>query len=123
MHTVPLGIVFKDDKVLLVHRRFYPKLWGPPGGFINEGEKIEDALEREVFEESGIVCNSVKQIHEFDAYDTHLIVYACTYVSGSIRCSYESKDAGWFSIDDLPSPISPNYSIFKLALDTIKRLK
>jgi len=120
MKIVPLGIVVNDKKVLLVHRRFYPVLWGPPGGFINEGEETTQAVEREVYEESGVDCSVVSKIHEFEAFNTKLIVYACKYNSGCLRCSYESKNVGWFELKDLPEPISPDLAIFEKAINVIE---
>ena len=120
MKIVPLGIVVHNNKVLLVHRRFYPVLWGPPGGFINEGEESIEAVEREVFEESGVDCSVIAKIHEFEAFNAKLIVYACKYNAGSLRCSYESKNVGWFELKDLPEPISPDLTIFKKAISVIE---
>ncbi len=116
MRIVPLGIVVDCDKVLLVHRRFHPVLWGPPGGFTEVNETLQETVVREVLEETGINCEVVSKIHEFDAYDTHMIVFACRYLSGSLRCSYESTDLGWFEINRLPKPLSPDQSVFEAAV-------
>lgn len=52
-----LGIVVRDGKILLLHRRgdldLRPGLWGLPGGGLEKGERIEDALVREMREETG----------------------------------------------------------------------
>lgn len=121
MRTVPLGIVIKDNKILLVKRRFHPKLWGPPGGFVEEGEELHKTVVREVFEETGIECSVIDKFHEFHAYDTHLVVYACKYTAGGLRCSYESIDIGWFNMDSLPEPLSPEPQIFKQAIDIVNK--
>ena len=123
MQTVPLGIVVRNQQVLLVHRRFPPILWGPPGGFLNKGEALVDAVEREVFEESGINRSAIMKIHEFEAFNTHLVVYACKYNSGTLRCSYESKDVGWFHLNELPTPLSPDLWIFEKAIQSIEPFK
>ena len=120
MITVPLSIVINNNKILLVLRRFPPLVWGPPGGFVDINETLIETAEREVYEETGITCKALDTIiYEFDAYNTHLVVFACKYVTGDLRCSYESKDLGWFEIDSLPSPISPSKECYKLALDRI----
>ncbi len=123
MRIVPLGIVVDNDKILLVHRRFPPILWGPPGGFTEDNETLQEAVEREVLEECGIQCETVCQIHEFDAHDTHIIVFACRYLSGNLRCSYESTDLGWFTIHNLPQPISPEKDIFQKAIKIVNKQK
>lgn len=52
------GILRRDGTLLLCHRRpdraNYPDLWDVPGGHINEGESIVEALVRELAEELGI---------------------------------------------------------------------
>ena len=124
MITVPLGIVVHHKKILLVHRRFPPLVWGPPGGFVDINETLIETAEREVYEETGIICKALDTIiHEFDAYNTHLVVFPCQYVTGILRCSYESKDLGWFELDSLPSPLSPSKECYEIALDMISRVK
>ena len=46
------GVVFKEDKVLLI--RSERRGWEFPGGIVEHGEAVLDALKREIFEESGI---------------------------------------------------------------------
>ncbi len=122
-NTVPLGIVVNENKILLVNRRFPPLVWGPPGGFVNTNESLIETAEREILEETGITCKAIDTIiHEFEAYNTRLVVYACQYISGSLRCSYESKDLGWFGLDNLPSPLSPSEECYKIAIDLIHSL-
>lgn len=123
MRIVPLGIVVQNDTFLIVHRRFPPILWGPPGGFVEENESLSDAVKREVYEECGINCKVISMIYEFDAYNTHIVVFACKYISGELRCSYESTDLGWFKIDELPKPLSPDKFVFETAKKIIDQLK
>jgi 8-oxo-dGTP pyrophosphatase MutT (NUDIX family) len=53
-----IGIVHRDGKTLLLHRRgdlaLHPGLWGLPGGGLEKGEDLDDALVREVREETGL---------------------------------------------------------------------
>ncbi|NIM46930.1 MAG: NUDIX domain-containing protein, partial [Candidatus Aenigmarchaeota archaeon] len=48
--------VIEDDlKVLLIKRRLEPKeIWALPGGFVRKVEDLEDAAERELYEETGV---------------------------------------------------------------------
>jgi len=50
------GIIFMDDKVLLVRRseKPYRGYWVLPGGYVEAGETVEDAVIREVREETGL---------------------------------------------------------------------
>ncbi len=120
MKNVAMGIVIKEDQVLLVNRRFPPKLWSPPGGFTDKDELPEQTVQREVWEETGIRCKVLKKIHEFASYQSQISVYACKYISGELRCSFESIDVDWFPLDNLPDPISPDSSIFKKAFAVLK---
>jgi len=119
MNTAAIGIVVKEYQVLLVNRRFPPQLWSPPGGFLDPGESPEETVRRESWEETGILCEVFSKIHEFDFNQSHILVYTCRYISGDLKCSYESLDVGWFEINNLPAPLSPEIEIFNKALQFI----
>lgn len=116
MNIAAIGIVLKDQEILLVKRRFPPVLWSPPGGFLDPGEEPEETVQREVCEETGIDCEVIGKIHEFTHKNSKILVYACQYISGYLQCSFESTTLGWFDIEELPAPISPDVHIFKSAI-------
>ena len=65
------GIINYKDEYLVVQRSknddFLPGVWEFPGGNIEDGETIYDALKRELFEETGFVINdNVKLINYYD---------------------------------------------------------
>lgn len=117
MSKAAMGIVIKDNQILLVNRKFPPKLWSPPGGFMDPGESPEETVTREVWEETGITCEVMTKVHEFTYHQSHILVYACKYISGSLQCSFESIDLGWFDMDHLPNPLSPELEVFKKAMN------
>lgn len=53
------GIVFNEGKLLLIRRKNEPfkGMYALPGGFVDYGEKTEDAVVREIFEETGLVSS------------------------------------------------------------------
>ena len=57
-HITASGLVVKDGKVLLIFHP-YIKQWFQPGGHIDEGETPVQAAIREVYEETGVVCESL----------------------------------------------------------------
>src|ERR1044071_39322 len=53
--------------VLLIQRKYEPfkNQWAIPGGFVLEGESLEDAVKRELSEETGITVNYLEQLYTF----------------------------------------------------------
>ena len=59
-HITASGLVIKDDKALLIFHP-YIKQWFQPGGHIDEGEEPIQAAIREVFEETGVICEPLEE--------------------------------------------------------------
>lgn len=113
------GIVFKDNKVLLVPE--FQSKYGLPGGGANIDEKLEEAVIREVHEETGLTVRVVSLVgveqNFFSSahdkaptrhYNSLLFYYLCEYVSGEIstdgfdeeEVNY-AQQAQWVSLDKL----------------------
>jgi len=112
--------VLKDDKVLLIMPldwvSEYPKHWNFPGGVVEINESLQDGAKREVFEETGIVCEVGDLIHEAinDISKTEISIFKAKYVAGEIKIQeIEVKQAQWFNIDEaLKLPLA--YEIKKI---------
>lgn len=100
-----VAVIFDQDKrVLLVrttYNRFHP--WGLPGGGIEYGEAVEEALLREMYEETNLRI----EIERFLFVNTWApdrvgLYYLCRITGGEFRPSDEVSEAGCFSPDDLP---------------------
>ncbi|PLR71042.1 (deoxy)nucleoside triphosphate pyrophosphohydrolase [Bacillus sp. UMB0728] len=83
------AVIFKDGKILCAQRgteKSLPLLWEFPGGKIEEGEKPEDALKREIKEEMRCTIEIGEQIehtvYEYDFGIVHLTTYYCQLVEG-----------------------------------------
>jgi 8-oxo-dGTP pyrophosphatase MutT (NUDIX family) len=107
------GAVFSEnrEKVLLVKRRDVP-VWVLPGGGIEKNESPEDAVVREIFEETGYKVVISKKIGEYIPVNklskfTHL--YDCAILSGEANCSDETKDVRFFEVSALPKMMPPPY--------------
>ena len=103
---VVVGILVQDSKVLLVRRAMNPGkgLWGMPGGYADMGEVLEEAVRREVWEETGLETQ-VRQLVGLVSEEGRpqvLAVYEVEAVGGSIQPGSEVTDAGFFPLDDLP---------------------
>jgi len=58
-------IILIDGKVLLIHRRNPPHGWALPGGFVEYGETVEDAVRREMKEETGLDLADLRQFRVY----------------------------------------------------------
>ena len=71
-HITASGLVIRDDKVLLIFHP-YVRRWLQPGGHIDEGESPIDAAIREVFEETGLICELAAGSCDPLDIDVHII--------------------------------------------------
>jgi len=80
------GILIKDNKILLIHRiREGKEFWVFPGGGVEKNERVEDAVVREIKEESSINCKATRllYIHEYSDIGHKQFYYLCKYISGT----------------------------------------
>lgn len=99
--------VIKDNQILLARGINFPnqKMFSVLAGFVEPGEALEECIEREVFEETGI---NVKNIRYFKSQpwpfpDSLMIGFTAEYESGTILIdTKEIVEAGWFKADSLP---------------------
>jgi ADP-ribose pyrophosphatase YjhB (NUDIX family) len=106
-----IGVVFSSDrtKVLLVKRRDVP-VWTLPGGGIEEGESLKQAICREIQEETNLKTVVVKKIGEYTPINrlarfTHL--FECGISSGEISSTEESASVKFFNLETLPKMPPP----------------
>lgn len=59
------AIVQCHGKIVLIKRKNPPHGWALPGGFVDEGETVEDAVRRELMEEANIKLDDLKQFHVY----------------------------------------------------------
>ena len=107
------AIVFKDDKVLLVRRGKPPAedLWAIPGGRVEIGETLQQAAEREILEETGIIIRALEPVFTFDVIDRdvdgrarfHYVIVDLTadYIRGDPRAGDDASAACWVSPHEL----------------------
>ena len=107
------GLVFDGDLVLLVQRGNEPLKgwWSLPGGAVEAGERVEDAVCREVLEETNLEVRVVRFGEIFERimpdaageieYHYVLLDYVCEVCGGSLRAGSDSADVRWFSPEEL----------------------
>lgn len=100
------GVVWRGDKILLVQRAYNPGkgMWTIPGGYVDQNERIEDAIAREIHEETGILAEpaSIMALRDrpgakHDAY----IVFLMRDLGGTLQAEpSEVSDIGFFTLEE-----------------------
>jgi len=109
-------VVERDGKLLIIERRIFPLTYAFPAGHVDEGEAYEHAAVRELKEEVGLDAKKVELIAEGrvenpcsrpDGTWHNWKVYKIEAVGEVKRSEEETKQAGWFTkeeIRNLPAP-------------------
>ena len=104
-------IVSRGPQVLLVRRNNQPGygLWSVPGGYVDRGEDVEVAAQREVFEETGLVIRVDRLIGVFSEPGKPVIViaYAGEQSGGELAAGPEAMEVAYFALDQLPTMAFP----------------
>ncbi|CAN5654383.1 NUDIX domain-containing protein [soil metagenome] len=100
-------ITNEDGKVLLLdHVLRTASGWGFPGGFLEMGEQAENALKREIREETGLELKDVKLIR-VRTINRHIEILFRAKATGKAEVkSSEIKDVVWFNVDEIPENMS-----------------
>ena len=108
-------MVFSGDAVLLVRRGNEPSRgrWGLPGGVVELGETVEEAVAREVREETGVEVRPLRLLAVFDSivrddegrvrFHYVLCEYLCEPVEGELHIATDALDARWVPLEALGS--------------------
>ena len=107
------AMLIKDDAVLLVKHRYLPG-WYLPGGGVEAGESVVDALTREVQEETGAALTGPAELfaiyrHPMPPRRDHVVLYICrNWLPGGARKSLEIVAAEMFPLARLPNDAVPS---------------
>jgi len=109
-------ILNENNELLLQQRNKAPEkgYWSIPGGKVELFEKIEDAVKREIKEETDVDIEVIKLLgicdHIVDNEQVHWVSpsYLCKIVAGNPRIIEPQKhsDMKWFSLDELPGNLT-----------------
>jgi 8-oxo-dGTP diphosphatase len=119
------GVVVHDGRVLLIRRGKEPLKgrWSIPGGTLELGESLEEAVVRELREETGLEVRPVSLLTVFDRIERresrveyHFVIvdFLCERVSGVLRAASDAEDAVWAARADLA-----DYALHPKTLDVV----
>ena len=120
------GVVVRDGRVLLIRRGKPPLLgrWMIPGGTVELGETLAEALVREMEEETGVrvapgqVLTVAEQIARQEGSVSHhfvIIDYLCAWVSGEARAGSDAQEVAWVRPQELAG-----YELTPAALEVVR---
>ncbi|MEK3762838.1 NUDIX hydrolase [Paenibacillus sp. FSL P4-0338] len=104
------GVIFQDDKILLVHEKLDGK-WALPGGWADIGLSPSEVAVKEIAEESGYQAEAVRLLavldkkfhhHPPEPYHTYKMFILCRITGGEAAGGVETSGAGFFAEDELP---------------------
>ncbi len=115
--TLPIlgvgALILHRDRILLVERAREPlkDYWSLPGGVVETGERLEEALRREVREETGLEIEILGLIEIFERiildaagrpeYHYVLMDYLCRPAGGELCAADDAGRAAWFTEPEL----------------------
>jgi len=122
------AVVLDGERVLLVKRGHAPLKgeWSLPGGGVETGETLEQAVAREVLEETGVVIEVGPIVEVLDRISRDadgrvehhfvLVDFVARPSGGFLRSASDAEDAAWVQLSELPK-----YGIAPVTLSVIQK--
>jgi ADP-ribose pyrophosphatase YjhB (NUDIX family) len=95
-----------DNKIVLLKRGIEPSYgkWVFPGGFLDAGERVEDAALRETWEEVNLHVEVTRllNVYSYPGYPVIVIVYLAKVVGGQLQAMDETLEVQTFAPAEIP---------------------
>jgi len=124
LYRIVSGIVLINNKILIVKNKNDDKfLWSLPGGLVENGETLQEAIYRELNEEVGLIVNQLKlaYVHEsfIESYSAHSLVTAFEVKTTNTVTSIRDPDrevvgAKWIDVGNVDEYITNSFVSFPL---------
>ena len=107
------AVIFKDNKILLVHEK--NGTWSLPGGWCDVLESIKSNTIKEVKEETGLNVKAIKiiSIQDRNKHNTPMYAYGvckvfvlCEIIDGEFKENIETTEIDYFALEDLPKKLA-----------------
>lgn len=130
--AIVFGYSKEQEVSILLIKRKYPPFegnWAIPGGFVLENESLEEAVERELLEETGIKINYLEQLYTFGKpnRDPRQRIVSVAYFGlvkstqfEKLNASTDAEEAQWFNIKKLPKLAFDHTDILTSAIERIR---
>lgn len=110
--AVVFGYHDRKLHILLIQSAFGTKVdqWALPGGFVKNNETLDEAVKRELVEETGVHANYLEQLFTYGEIerDPRQRVVSVAYLglinpkNYELKADTDVKDARWFALDNVP---------------------
>jgi 8-oxo-dGTP diphosphatase len=107
------AFIIKNDSILLIKRGVEPDKgkWATPGGYIDWDESAEEALVREVKEETGLIVKKCEFFKVYSSPSRHpkqviTLVYIVEVEDVEAKKGDDAVEVKWFPITSLPTPLA-----------------
>ena len=102
------ALIFEGGCILMAQRGKAPLMgqWSLPGGLVETGESLENAVRREVLEETGLEVKPLGVLEIFERimrnaegtaeYHYVLLDYICRFTGGTLRAGDDASGVQWF---------------------------
>lgn len=122
------AVIFDAEGRVLLQQRTDNQCWGLPGGAIEFGESILEALHREVMEETGLTIEVDRLVGVYSHPGHHQIItypdgnvlhfvstcFACRPTGGTLTLGDETSGLAWFTAPDWPPELM---AVHRLRID------